>query len=53
VWIVGDDNAVKRAEVKTGSMVGNDVVITSGISAGNIIVTEGYQKLSEGVKVVY
>lgn len=53
VWIVGDDKTVKRAEVKTGSMVGNDVVITSGISAGNIIVTEGYQKLSEGVKVVY
>jgi len=53
VWVVGDDNKVSRAQVTTGALTGNRIVITSGISDGNIIVTEGYQKLGEGSKVVY
>lgn len=53
VWVVGDDNKVSRAQVTTGALTGNRIVIISGISDGNIIVTEGYQKLGEGSKVVY
>jgi hypothetical protein len=34
-------------------MRGNRIAVTSGISAGQRIVTEGYQKLSEGTKVIY
>jgi hypothetical protein len=33
--------------------MGNRIVITSGLNAGQRIVTEGYQKLSEGTKVIY
>jgi hypothetical protein len=34
-------------------MTGNRIAIASGISRGQRVVTEGYQKLSEGNKVIY
>ena len=36
-----------------GETMGNRIVITSGISVDQCIVTEGYQKLSEGTKVIF
>jgi hypothetical protein len=33
--------------------MGNRIVVASGLSEGQRIITEGYQKLSEGTKVVY
>jgi hypothetical protein len=39
--------------VSIGSTSGNYIGITEGIKVGQRIVTEGYQKLSEGTKVVY
>ena len=53
VWIVGEDSTAHRATVLTGETMGNLIAITDGITEGARIVTEGYQKLSEGTKVVY
>lgn len=53
LWVVGDDNAAHRTDVTIGATMGNRVVITSGVSAGQCIVTEGYHKLSEGTKVIF
>lgn len=53
VWMVDKDNNAHRADVTIGETQGNRVVITSGIGTGQRIVTEGYQKLSEGTKVVF
>ena len=53
VWVVAEDNTVHRTTIRIGDTIGNRIVILSGISEGQRIVTEGYQKLSEGSKVSY
>ena len=53
VWTVAKDSTVHRAKVSIGATNGNHVAITDGLDMGQRIVTEGYQKLSEGTKVVY
>ena len=53
VWTVASDSTVHRTTITTGQTAGNHIAITSGIENGMRIVTEGYQKLSEGNKVVY
>ena len=50
VWTVKDGTA-HRAPVTIGPTVGNRVTVVDGVSDGERIVTEGYQKLSEGTKV--
>ena len=52
VWTIESDAAHRKA-VTIGCVQGNDVTVTSGLEAGQRIVTEGYQKLSEGTRVVY
>ena len=54
VWTV--DQKKKTAHRKTvtiGQTQGNYVLVVDGLDMGDRIVTEGYQKLSEGTKVVY
>ncbi len=53
VWRVAGDSTAHRTPVSIGGMLGNNVTVTEGIEEGQRIVTEGYQKLSEGNKVVY
>ena len=53
VWSVDNENKAHRTDVTIGETMGNRIAITSGISANQRIVTEGYQKLSEGTKVIY
>ncbi len=50
VWTVNDGKAT-RTPVTVGSLVGNRVVITSGLSKGQSVIVEGYQKVSDGDKV--
>jgi len=53
VWTIAADSTVHRTTVGIGQTQGNRIVVTQGISAGDCVVVEGYQKLSEGSKVVY
>ena len=53
VWTVGNDSTAHRTAVTIGRTYGNRVVISSGIGHSDRVVTEGYQKLSKGTKVVY
>lgn len=53
VWTVANDSTAHRAIVTIGGTHGNYVGITDGLEIGQRIVTEGYQKLSEGTKVVF
>ncbi len=53
VWTVDKENGAHRTDVSIGETVGNKVKITSGLTEGQRVVTEGYQKLSEGTKVVF
>lgn len=54
VWVVDPaDNAVHRTPVTIGKTSGNRVKIETGLQKGQTVVTEGYQKLSEGTKVSF
>ena len=53
VWTVGNDSTAHRTDVTIGETTGNHVTISNGLDNGQRIVTEGYQKLSEGTKVIY
>lgn len=53
VWTVANDSTAHRTTVTTGETTGNRIVVTTGIGDGNRVVTEGYQKLSEGTKVIF
>lgn len=50
VWTVDKDSTAHRTAVTIGATVGNRVEILSGLTEGQRVVTEGYQKLSEGTK---
>ena len=53
VWTVDSKSAAHRTSVTIGETHGNYVTVVDGLGKGQRIVTEGYQKLSEGTKVVY
>lgn len=53
VWAVAQDSTAHRTMVKIGGTQGNHVSVVDGLSVGQRIVTEGYQKLSENTKVVF
>ena len=53
VWTVAKDSTAHRTTVTTGETQGNRIAISSGIENGQRVVTEGYQKLSEGTRVIY
>jgi membrane fusion protein (multidrug efflux system) len=48
---VNDSNKVHRIPVTTGQHIGNKVLITDGLKAGDRILLEGFQKFQEGMKI--
>ena len=53
VWTIDKVSTAHRTTVTIGQTQGNYVSVIDGLSIGDRIVTEGYQKLSEGTKVIY
>jgi len=51
VMIVGQDNKVEMRRITTGKELGKNIVVTSGVKEGEKIVTEGLQKIKQGVAV--
>jgi membrane fusion protein (multidrug efflux system) len=51
VAVVGPDNIVRIKSVALGPQIGSDLIITSGISPNDRVVTEGILKLKDGVRV--
>ena len=53
VWTIDKDSLAHRTTVKIGHIQGNHVSVTEGLNIGQRVVTEGYQKLSEGTRVTF
>ncbi|NDJ57143.1 MdtA/MuxA family multidrug efflux RND transporter periplasmic adaptor subunit [Enterobacteriaceae bacterium 4M9] len=51
VWVLNADNKVSKHLVTTGIQDSAKVVITSGLSAGDRVVTDGIDRLTEGASV--
>lgn len=50
VWIVQGGKAYQRY-ITTGDFTDNGVIVNSGLSSGDMLITEGAQKVSDGMKV--
>jgi membrane fusion protein (multidrug efflux system) len=51
VYVVNSSNVVEVKEVTLGPETGNDVVIESGLEAGEMVIVEGLQKVRPGMTV--
>ncbi|NIY46172.1 MdtA/MuxA family multidrug efflux RND transporter periplasmic adaptor subunit [Cedecea colo] len=51
VWVLNADNKVSKHLVTTGIQDSQKVVISAGLSAGDRVVTDGIDRLTEGAKV--
>lgn len=51
VWLVGGDQSVEKRSVTVGRLLGDQVVITSGLKVGDRIVVAGVHALAKGMKV--
>lgn len=52
VFVVNDDRTVQRVAVQSGTRLRGKVEIVAGISAGDRVVSEGTQKVRQGIQVV-
>lgn len=52
IFVVRPDSIIEKRYVETGPEQDNKIVVTRGLSAGENIVVEGYQKLVHGQKAI-
>ncbi len=52
VW-VADNYIALRRQVEVGQYIGDNVLITSGLQAGDVVITDGFQKLYVGAGLSY
>lgn len=51
VWVLNSENKVSKHLVTTGIQDSQKVVITAGLTAGDRVITDGIDRLTEGAKV--
>lgn len=51
VFVVGDSSKVSQKKVTLGARINDKVIVKNGLNEGELIVTEGTQKIREGAKV--
>lgn len=51
VFVVGDSSKVTQKKVTLGARINEKVIVKNGLKEGELIVTEGTQKVKEGAKV--
>ena len=52
VYVVKSDKTVQLQNVKTGPREGNEQVVDEGVEPGQLVVTDGVDKLIQGTKVI-
>lgn len=53
VFIVNKDNKVEKRSIKIGDIYNKDVSVKKGLKQGELVITEGLQKVKRGSKVKY
>jgi membrane fusion protein (multidrug efflux system) len=52
VFVVDSNNTATRTEVRTGPIIDDSWMVLDGLKSGDRVVVEGFQKISDGTKVV-
>jgi membrane fusion protein, multidrug efflux system len=53
VYVVKDDDTVEMRDVAIGPSEGDDTIVEKGLKPGEVVVTDGVDKLQEGSKVSF
>jgi membrane fusion protein (multidrug efflux system) len=51
VWVVDADGKAAQRQVTTGPWIGDDWVISGGLSAGDSVIVDNLQKLRPGMAI--
>lgn len=51
VWLAKDNKATLQI-IQTGALTQKGIIVTKGLEEGDLVITEGSQKVSEGTKIV-
>ena len=51
VFVVGDSSKVTQKKLTLGARINDKVIVKSGLNEGEVVVTEGTQKIREGARV--
>ena len=51
VWTVTDEGIVRKTYIAAGGFSGRGVIVSEGLSEGDLVITEGMQKVCTGMKV--
>ena len=51
VWVVNVDNVVEQHSINISQAIGNQWLVNSGVSDGDRVIVEGFQKAKPGTKV--
>lgn len=51
VWVLGDNNKVRRAKVELGELIDRHYRIRAGVQNGDKVIVEGLDRMSEGAEV--
>jgi multidrug efflux system membrane fusion protein len=52
VYVVKSDETVELRKVRTGPTEGDEISVDEGLSPGELVVTDGIDKLQPGAKIV-
>ena len=52
VWVIRDGRA-ERVMIKIADFVENGVLVSEGVTAGDTVVSKGYQKMFHGARVTF
>ena len=52
MWVVQEDSTAVRRRIQIGQYVPNGVLVTDGLQTGDRVVTDGFQKLYKGAKII-
>jgi membrane fusion protein, multidrug efflux system len=51
VWVVNQENKAQQRDVQMGQQQGSDWVVEKGLTAGDVVIVDGIQKLRDGIAV--
>lgn len=51
VWVLDNGNIARKTIIKTSGSYNNDWIVSNGLSDGEIVIIEGYQKIQPGAEV--
>ena len=51
VYIVNQQSQVEVVEIETGPVIGNEIVVNSGLKGGETVIVEGLQKARPDMQV--